>query len=271
MRLHGNCGNPNEAADIEYVRNHLSIESFHGFSDSDFQEFMALIETARFTDTEHHTEFPDFISKNGFIEHFGVTSGAENDNAGAQNAMQRRQRMPDVRLKRDFAEKLAEIAQLSKKQRRKIQRAISQHKVLLYFERNDESKDLFLASFKRNWESHMVSLRCCGMKGRSCFFVSSDDILTASEMLKEEKTVNGETVFFGDLGEREIPFGLYCMPELLRYIYEFVNEVDYVIYLNRRTKYIDCIKTASIPMILDILSVKEYVVTAQTVFELIER
>ena len=60
------------------VKNAMNGGSWHGLSENDWKEIETLINLVKPTDSESKTEFPDFVSNNGFIEHFHVTSGNSN-------------------------------------------------------------------------------------------------------------------------------------------------------------------------------------------------
>lgn len=57
------------------VKRAMNGNSWHGLSEDDWKEVEDLINSAKLTDSKSKTDFPDFISNNGFIEHFHVTSG----------------------------------------------------------------------------------------------------------------------------------------------------------------------------------------------------
>lgn len=54
------------------VKNHVNGGSWHGLSENDWKEVEELINLAEPTDSESKTEFPDFISSNGFLEHLSL-------------------------------------------------------------------------------------------------------------------------------------------------------------------------------------------------------
>lgn len=60
---------------LKIVREKACGCSAHGVTDSEWKEFRQLLLSVKSNDSESKTVFPDFISENGFIEHFHVTSG----------------------------------------------------------------------------------------------------------------------------------------------------------------------------------------------------
>lgn len=226
-----------EKQDLEFVKNHIDSSKFDGFTIDEQNELLSLIKNVQPTDTESRTIFPDFISEDGFIEHFEVTSGKET-RKGA-----------DVVRRRSDAKK--EHINVIENKTDDKQGTFSYSTIV---DRSNESLAFFTASFKKNWEKHINSLKKYnGAKHASCFLISSDDVLLVGENCCD---TNG--LFYGNFPRHRLNFKLcYCF-DLLNWIYTFANEIDYVIYYNQLYGCVECIKVSNIPYLMKFMSQRSY-------------
>lgn len=218
------------------VREKACGGSGHGVTESEWKAFRKLLLSVKPNDSESKTVFPDFISNDGFIEHFHVTSGKFSrkgyDITKEESKMQQSHN--------NFMENAP--ANLPTDNKNNI--LLSQHHT--YFWRKNDSVENFHKSFKTCWEDHIDHLHnYTGNKHMSCFLISSDDVLTVYEHMDDE-----DNIFFGDLARQDrINFCLSYDMELLDYIYDYRDEIDYVIYCNINRGYVEVIKTTNIPAI----------------------
>lgn len=215
--------------------------SFHGLSDSDWNEIIGLINSVKPTDSKSKTEFPDFLSEDGFIEHFHVTSGKSNRKG--YDITTKEEKMN--KSHESFVENMSSIIPKDN--------SVSQHHTK--FQREDDSIDNFHKSFKKCWGKHIKHLHnYSGNKHLSCFLISSDDVLSVYEPVND-----GNGLCFGDLSRQDkLDFCLSYDFELLDYIYQYQFDVDYVIYFNVMRNYTEIIKVSNIPAIKDYLTKHKY-------------
>lgn len=221
------------------VKNAMNGGSWHGLSQSDREEIKELINSAKPTDSKSKTEFPDFISNNGFIEHFHVTSG-RSTKKGYDIAVE------ESKMLRSHNSFMANIGSVLPQNSNEI--LLSQHHT--QFCRKNDSVENFHKSFKMCWANHIKHFHNYnGNKHLSCFLVSSDDVLSVYEHMNDENNI-----CFGDLArQQKINFCLSYDLDLLDYMYQYHTDIDYVIYFNVARKYVEIIKILNIP------ALKEYI------------
>lgn len=227
------------------VKNHVNGGSWHGLSENDWKEVEELINSAEPTDSESKTEFPDFISSNGFIEHFHVTSGKSNrkgyDITTEESKM--------LKSHESFMTNIDSTLP----QNNKNEILFSQHHT--QFWRKNDSVENFHKSFKACWEKHINHLHNYdGNKHISCFLISSDDVLSVYEHMDDDNNI-----FYGDLARQDrINFCLSYDLELLDYMYEYHIDINYVIYFNTMQNYVEILKILNIPVIKEYLPRHKY-------------
>lgn len=221
---------------LKTVREKVYGGSGHGITESEWEEFRQLLLSVESNDSSSKTVFPDFISENGFIEHFHVTSG--NSSRKGYDITKEESKMQ--KSHNNFMKNISD--NLPKDNNGNI--LFSQHHTSFW--RKNDSVDNFHKSFKVCWEDHIDHLRdYAGNKHISCFMISSDDVLAVYEHLEDENGVG-----FGDLSRTDrINFCLSYDYELLDYIYDYRDEIDYVIYYNTFRGYVEVIKVSNIPAI----------------------
>ena len=190
------------------------------------------------------SEFPDFIFDEGFIEHFQVTSSFEN----RKGSMMAREKND---ISRDFQNRAREATEnLPKGQ-------ITVHSVETspYWHKQHSYKN-YVNSFKGNFEHHIESLmKYDGARKHRIFMIEYND--SALRMSKKYAKDLMLEVSYGDLLTRENPaYRLSRDIDMLRYIHEKSNLIDFVIFANRNCfhgVFIDIIKTQNALEIIKLL------------------
>lgn len=236
------------------VKHNIRGNSWHGLSENDWKEIEELVCSAKPTDSKSKTEFPDFISSNGFIEHFHVTSGKSNrkgyDITTEESKMQKSHEYFMTNIDSTLPQNKNEIL-------------FSHHHT--QFQRKNDSVINFHKSFKTCWDNHINHLHNYdGNKHISCFLISSDDVLSVYKHMCDDNNI-----FYGDLVRcKEINFCLSYDLDLLDYMYEYRTDIDYVIYFNTLRNYVELIKVLNIPAIKEYLSKHKYELYSPKVMEI---
>ncbi len=190
------------------------------------------------------SSFPDFIFEGGFIEHYQVTSSHENRKG---STMQRE----NSELKRDFDKKMEEATENLQPDYITIQSVSSSN---LWHEQHSYSN--FSYSFRKNFENHLESARkYSGNKEHGIFLIEYSD--AALRMSKRYATDLMTEVSYGDLLTKENPtYRLSRDIDLLTFIYDKSDEIEFVIFVNENGVYgtwIDVIKSANALEIIKLL------------------
>lgn len=224
---------------LHCVRDKVNGNSIHGLSNSEIEEFRQLLSSVKPNDSASKTVFPDFVSENGFIEHFHVTSGPSSERKG-YDITKAESKMGQSH--KDFMHNVSDS--LSEEN---CDRILMSHYSTAFL-RQDDSLDNFRKSFMDHWKDHINHLHHYnGDKHISCFMISSDDILAIYEDMYDE---NG--FCFGDLAGPDGNRVNFCLSydcKLLDDIYKYKNEIDYVIYYNILRGYVEVLKVSNIPAI----------------------
>ena len=190
------------------------------------------------------SSFPDFIFEEGFIEHFQVTSSYENRKG---STMERE----NSELRRDFDRKAMEATEDLPPDCITIQSVSSSN---LWHKQH--SYEYFVESFKSNFENHLLSAhKYTGNNEHGIFLIEYAD--SALCMTKKYASDLMLEVSYGDLLTRENPaYRLSRDIDLLKYIYEKRNEIEFVIFVNENEfhgTWIDVIKSANALEIIKLL------------------
>ena len=190
------------------------------------------------------SSFPDFVFEGGFIEHFQVTSSYENRKG---STMQRE----NSELIRDFNKKVEEATENLAPDCITIQ-SVSSHNLW----HKQHSYEYFVDSFRSNFENHLVSMRkYSGNKKHGIFLIEYTD--SALCMTKRYATYLMLEVSYGDLLTRENPaYRLSRDIDLLRYIYDKSDEIEFVIFVNKNGfhgTWVDVIKSVNALEIIKLL------------------
>ena len=212
---------------------------YYGLNQTDALQFEHLLRSAH--PNPQLSEFPDFVSDRGFIEHFQVTSSEVRKNAGSIH--QREESIFQKNADKADQELYAQLAQ-----------APSYDKVVknsLIFKYPKHSYPYFCTSFKKTWEHHLSRINSYkGHKETGIFMI---EYLDSAIHMKEHFPVpdlSPET-WFGDMLPRQESFHEYRLSrdkDMLQYIYQFRNLIQYVIMVTD-TEPPEIIKVSSIPEI----------------------
>lgn len=187
------------------------------------------------------TKFPDFICNNGLIEHFQI-SGTEEIKSGSQIGKDRGKCNKDI----DAAIKNGE------------QHVSESFSVC-------QSYEDFIASFKRNWEKHISKLdKYQGNKDNVCFMVENNAfglVMELNPSLNYQPGITTGNIVknYYDYCNRKEHFNsplLGRCKELLEYIYQYKDEVQYVIFISFNK--IEIIKTDMAKYIASLLDSYRY-------------
>lgn len=196
-----------------------SYKNFFGLLEEDRKEIEQILRLAKPNDNLNN--FPDLVFKNGFIEHFQVSSSKET---------------------RRGAEHLKEMNNFEKKVENNISRLQEEwSENPSYEEVRDEhwetsnpehSHGYLIKSFQKHWESHIESLhKYEGKKEIGIFLVEYTDFALAMYEEVYKDWINGMSQ--GDMRKPE-SFSWYRLSrdkKLLNYLYEYRNEIKYVIFV----------------------------------------
>lgn len=207
--------------------------------ETDRNEFEQILRKAE--PNQKLSSFPDLVFANGFIEHFQVTSSAV------------------TRKGSNHAKKESEFNHRVEDETKKIEDEWNQtpsfdevRSKSWAFTNPTHSHDFLITSFKSNWEHHMDSYRKYnGAKEVGIFMVEYPEFaLTMSENVYCD-WINGMAQ--GDMRGQE-KFKEYRLSrdkKLLEYIYQFREQIKYVIFVNRVRH--EVIRTENIPYLLKLM------------------
>ena len=220
---------------LNIVKEKINKKSFHVLSQADINNIEELLSSAVDNDGKT-TPFPDFISSNGFIEHFEVSSG-KMTRKGYYNKRKR--------------------SDIEKNNTNTLDQNQNQPLSSSGFIRDNEGVELFNKSFIEKWNKHIDSLhKYTGSKHFSCFLIQSDDVIYTAlnpRINDQYASINYE---IGNLLENHIDYPHFYIShniELLDFIQNYSDEVDYCIFINGFGE-LDIIHLKKIPIIKNILS-----------------
>ncbi len=224
------------------VKEQLYTENFFAMSYEDDEVIRAAFNEAK--PNPSASEFPDFIFKDGFIEHFIVTSSSEN-RKGATMAREKSQ------IHREFQEKVNKSIENVPDNGitiQSVQTTTHWHKTHSY--------ENFAKSFRSNFENHVLSLnKYEGPKKHGIFMIEYTDM--ALKSVKNYPQDLMTDVSYGDLLQRENPaYRLSRDIQLLNYIYERRADIEFVIFVNESGFHgtlVDVIKTQNALEIVKLL------------------
>lgn len=231
--------------DATFERNYISYcnpdfdKKCFGLLESERVEFANIIRTAK--PNPASSKFPDFIFNNGFIEHFQITSSQVNrkgaTHARKESEFRRRVEAETEKLKEEWDESPS------------FDRVRSGSWA---FQNPTHSHEYLMNSFKQNWESHICSSkRFSGEKSIGIFMIEHPEISLAMCEDVYSNWINGMSP--GDMREQE-KFKDYRLSRdkaLLNYMYDFRNEIKYVIFVNPQR--VEVIRTENIPYLLQLM------------------
>lgn len=217
-------------------------EHFFGFSEDDTIRFERLLRSV--IPNPNISEFPDFVSELGFIEHFQVTSSKTN-------------RKGSVHKKEEslFFEKVEEEEKQFKNEM-DITPSFGEVKPIRHtFSFPKHSYEFFVESFTNTWNHHIKSYeKYQGVKDIGAFMIEYQDM--ALKMWEDFGDIKCE-VRYGDLLNSQKRYNYYRISrdkELLNFVYEFKNLIKFVIMVCGNN--VEVINIENIPELLKLLPYK---------------
>ena len=212
---------------------------FFGMSEDDIVHFENLLRLVK--PNSAPSEFPDFTSDRGFVEHFQVSSSEITKRAGALH-------------KKEYAE----FQKVANQKERQLMDEMNEHPesgkietLTQVFTYPRHSYEYFCTSFKKTWEHHAESLdQYGGCKDMAAFMIEYQE-----HTLHMCENFSGlqlkENIFYGDLlkGERYSYYRLSRDKKLLNYIYGYKSIIDYVVMVTD-DELPEIIKVENIPELL---------------------
>ncbi len=219
--------------------------SYFGLLEEDREQFESALRMAK--GNPNASCFPDFIFDKGFIEHFQVTSSMEN-----------RKGATHTRKENEFYRKVDSERREIETKWNDLPSFDQVRSESWVFTNPIHSYDFLCDSYKRNLERHMESYRkYAGEKEIGIFMIEYPEIALAMHENVYSDWLNGMSS--GDMREQE-EFKEYRLSrdkKMLEYIYQFKDEIQYVIFLNCKRFEVICIK--NIPYLIKLLP-WEYVI-----------
>ena len=224
---------------IRSLKSEGSLKKYFGLLKDDIDEINDILKTAE--SNEKLSEFPDFVFKNGFIEHFQITSSKTNKNGAKQ--------LEEISLFKNKVEKATQRLKEKWRDNPDSNKICSASWAMKY---PKHSYEYLCDSFKKSWKNHIESYnKYAGNKNIGIFMIEYTDSALEMYEIVYDDWINGMTN--GDLREPE-KVGFYRLTRdknLLEYIYSFKENIKYVFFVYGK----DCeiIKLESIPYLLKIM------------------
>lgn len=212
---------------------------FFGMSEDDVIQFENLLRLVKPNNAP--SEFPDFVSDRGFVEHFQVSSSEITKRAGALH-------------KKEYAE----FQKVADKKEQQLMDEMNEHPesgeieiLTQVFTYPRHSYEYFCTSFKKAWEHHVESLgQYRGCKDIAVFMVEyQEHELYMCEDFSELQLKEG--ISYGDFSKCK-DYSYYRLSrdkKLLNYIYGYKSKIDYVVMVTD-DKLPEIIKVENIPELL---------------------
>lgn len=226
-----------EQSCLDNVRKKYRVESCYALSQEEYDNIGNYLSVA--TPNPKDSEFPDFVFSDGFIEHFQISSSEKNRN-GAKHLKEKSMFIQEFEQKEaEFKENIVNTPNELK--------AINS-----CFKFPEHSYENLVKSFETTWSKHIESLeKMPQYKGLFGIFMIeySDEALEMLEDIfqksKQDLSLHIRTP------QRFDDYKLSRDKELLRYIAQFKDVIQYVIYVN--SQEIEVISTNNIEEIINLL------------------
>lgn len=212
---------------------------YFGLVENNCEEFESVLRVAQAN--LDASRFPDFIFDNGFIEHFRVTSSLTTRKGATHTRKESEfRRTVDIETKEIEAEwnRTPSFDEIRSKS--------------WSFSNSAHSYEFLIDSFRSNWQHHMESYKkYTGSKQIGIFMVEYPELALAMYENVYHDWINGMSQ--GDMRKQE-KFKEYRLSrdkKLLEYIYQFKEEIQYVIFLNQTRFEVIC--TKNIPYLIKLL------------------
>ena len=204
---------------LDSVRNILRTKKCNKYLDGDVVIIENIL-TAK--GNEQANDFPDFICKNGFIEHFQVSASGEIKKGSLykqeESCFERQSNEALVNKRDEYLNSIFEPNTLT-----------TYENTLSYDKSTYEN---YVKAFKKNFESHIDSLKKYdGLKENGAFLI---------EQVDGSMHVDGAASY--------MPYSLFIDKELLQYVYQYKDCFTYVLFTDGER--CEIIKLSLIPKIL---------------------
>ncbi len=239
------------ATDEEFEKEHILfiknsvMEHYFGLSNEDRKLFEQLLRSA--TPNSEQNQFPDFITKDGFIEHFQITSSVTTKK-GATHKKKHQNFLNNMN-------KEMQVFQNEMDNNPAFDIPKEQNWVFPYPAHSYENLS---SSFKTSWDKHISSLKKYdGNKNVGIFLIDYPEMVLKTNIDFKVKAEH----CYGDLlfREKNSWYRLSRDKELLNYIYGYCDLMKYVIFKTFNTYEI--INISNVPELLKLLP-WEYTVNA---------
>ncbi len=214
------------------------IKDFFGLTLEEINEITEAINKAK--QNKNKSTFPDFVLKNGLIEHFRITSSVENSKGAKQ-----------IKKESLFNEKVTkEVERLKEEWENSNECGYAKNSWAMKYP--EHSYEFLKNSIEKNFEKHMESFgKYQGCKKLSVFMIEYTD--SALEMFEDvfEDWVDGMSD--GDIRKPEHlkTYRLTRDKEMLNYIYKYKDCIKYVVYVY--DDGCEIIKLESIPYLIKLI------------------
>lgn len=239
---------PNEVSEEDFLEERVlyqqsaAVEKYFGLSEVDAIKIERVLRDA--IPNPKISQFPDFVSKLGFIEHFYVTSSAENRKGSFHK-----------KEKAIFMERVEREEEQFKNEMNEKPNFGELKLIHHTFPFPKHTYEYFTKSFIKIWNNHMSSYeKYQGIKEIGIFMVEYQDM--ALRMREDFGDVKCE-VWYGDMLCSEKRYDYYRLSrdvELLKFIYKFRDKINFVIMVCGENVEIICIE--NIPELLKLIPYK---------------
>lgn len=214
-------------------------KSYFGLLESDRAEFESILRTAK--PNPDLSKFPDFVFDNGFIEHFQITSSQTN----RKGSVHKKEESIFISKVESETEKIMqEWNETPSFDKVRSKSWVHTNPVHTY--------DFLVDSFRSNWEHHLESCKkYTDLKEIGIFMIEYSEV--ALSMCEDVYHGWIDGMSQGDMREQE-EFKEYRLSRdknLLEYVYQFIDNIKYVIFVNH-TRF-EVIRTENIPYIINLL------------------
>lgn len=231
--------------DRNWYVNSECFRSYFGLLKNDRDEFETILRVAK--PNSDLSCFPDFKFKNGFIEHFQITSSIVTRKGAEQ-----------VKKAKEFYRKVDNDTKKIEKEWNEEPSFDLVRSKTWNFTNPMHSYSNLADSFKRNWEHHIESYgKYTGSKQIRIFLIEYPEIALAMCENVYHDWIDGMS--HGDMRKQEefTEYRLSRDANLLQYICQFKEKIHYVIFLNH--KRIEVIRTENIPYLIKLLPWDYYI------------
>lgn len=213
---------------------------YFGLTEEDRIEFETSLFLAK--PNENESKFPDFVFENGFIEHFQITSSKTARKGGATHK----------REERKFQKRVSEETEKLQQEWNETPSYSEVRSKSWVFNNPEHSYDYLKKSFQSVWKHHIDSLhKYLGNQDVSIFLVEYTEFALAMTEQVYTDWIDGMSQ--GDMREEE-KFKCYRLSrdkDMLNFLYQYKDEVDYVAFVY--CDGLEIIRLKHIPYLLKLL------------------